>query len=265
MRLSASQITTVQRCMREWAFKYILQIKDTTVSPALTIGKAFHKLCEGSAVGAEDFQGLDVNYPWVHYLKTMYAGYRQVRKEFAPAVAHEIVYEDERMKMYIDEIAVDDTGAWWMIERKTKAKDLPTAKSMIVNELQANIYVSNYENIADDYMLDPSQFQGLLYFTTFKPMERKGKKETPEDFGARMTSETIAWTIPRIYFINDQSTATLNNVIDWAEISCGQAMSLWERNQNYEDIPISTQSCYRYNRPCPYFEKCHAKPDDVYY
>ncbi len=256
MRFSNAQLNTISRCPREYVFKYILKYPDPP-GDALLIGRVFHKLTEGHKLQPSELSELPPGKPWEAYFRAMIAGYNVERARYAPQVFTEVVHEDETVKLIVDEVAADSDGSWWIVERKTASKDFgPKADELGLN-LQTNLYVSRMEQIAEHTFMDPGAFQGVYYFVSYKPMERRKKNEGDLAYGKRFSSSTEGYIIDKEVFREHrkQFEATWQYGLD----SRSRIEEIYSKSQDFRAVPYNTGSCRRFGKPCPYFDKCHTK------
>lgn len=257
MYLSASQLSCLNRCLREWVFRKILKYPEEKTE-ALIIGGLFHRLCEGKTIEEKDMSGLKSGFPWQRYFSTMLAGYKLERAKYpAETAGCEIEWEDEQVKMYIDELAVRPDGRWYMAERKTASAQDQNRRKMLARDMQTGLYVSRRHQIAEKFWLDPGKFAGVLYFITLKPMERLKKGESLEEFGERFTSSTDSWEIPAATILQYQGMVIRS--LSYGEKQREIASESFLQNNRIEDVPCNTASCIRFGKPCPYFKNCHPE------
>lgn len=230
----------------------------------MIIGRAWHELAEGKPLSQTHLSLLDTDFPWVQYFKRMLAGYQLERKRYAPTLFHERVYEKENdIKMIIDEVAHNDKGDWWIIERKTAARDIGDLKrSMLASDLQLGLYSAYRKEYAKEWWLDKDRYQGCVYLVTYKPSERRKKKrgtdeytETIEQFGERLTSSSESVLVENI----DERGAIATR--DYGRKVIDYAADTYAKTSDWRRVPRQTSSCMRFGRPCPFFTQCHGRSD----
>jgi hypothetical protein len=250
--LSASRISCVTRCPREYVCKYHMGLTEKK-SEALLHGSAFHQMLDGKTPDLTDLRAADPEYPWADCLNVMLAGYKaEMQIIGGETAARELDLSTERFRLIVDEVRM--VGAqWFIVENKTATKEPKWAR--LPADVQNLLYVSQRDSIAQTCWVDPADFGGLIYTATLKPQERRKKNETAGDFSARLTSSTISKILRPEAFSSRSFTAT----IDWAEMQMDALDGCWNQSKSLEDIPANTASCERYGSPCPFFEVCHGK------
>ncbi len=260
MRLSPSKIATIFRCPREYAFQYLLNVK-TKKSKPLLFGTAFHQALEGKEPDLVDLKALDPEYPFHSALRTMLAGHKAATAPLPPSMAREVVYETPEIKLVADEFRVEDSGDWFLCENKTASTLDENKRLMLPNEIQMVCYAAHAPFIAETFWLDPAKFAGVIYMTSLKPMERRTKKETIDEFGARLTSTTHVWRYPVDKFrgvVDKWKTLT-----EFAEKRADEVQHVFDRDKGVDRLPCNSASCVRFGNRCPYFEVCLGVTIDV--
>ena len=263
MFISVSQINLALRCQREWIFKYVLKYPEAS-SDNLIIGRVWHSLAEGKPLSSCDIEGLPAEFPWGAYFRRMLAGYAIERKKYAPTFAHELAWlKEDEFKLIIDEIAMNDSGKWWIIERKTRSQDLGIKRQMLGSDLQLGLYAAYRREYANEFWLDPSQYQGCIYIATYKPNQKRLKSrkkdskgewaETTDQWGERMTSSTESVLVTDV----DERGALATRDFGLKVIEYTQ--NAYEKYRDWRPIPSRSESCIRYGKPCPFFTNCHGR------
>ena len=260
--LSASQITCINRCPREYAWKYLLKMKEPPVE-ALAYGSAFHRLTCGEDVDLSSLKSFDPDYPWKESLEVMLAGYREAMKTEPEPVISELEIATEEVKLIVDAILYEPTTEEWFIhEKKTAGKISEVKKRWLVDDVQMLMYVGNTNLIADKIALDPAKFSGVVYTQTLKPSERKKAKESPEEFANRLTSSTEVLKYEPWFF--GAAATKLEKITSWASDRRDSICRMYEQSMDARSVPGNTSSCERYGRPCPYIDACFPCGDTVH-
>jgi hypothetical protein len=259
-RLSASKIACLFRCPREYAFRYILEVKESR-NKALELGTQFHALLEGKNATVDVLRSFDAEYPWGHALRVMKAGYDVAMNLPEKSVAHEVKFENDEISVRIDEIRAGESGCWWMVEHKTASLLSATKKRTIPREIQACCYVAHVAEIAEVAWVAPEKFRGLVYTTTLKPLERRKKDETADKFGERMTSSTVLWQYHEYQL--KHATMQWESMLTWFRTRIEEIHTLYDATKSVESLPGNTAQCERYGNPCPYMDFCHGCEETI--
>ena len=260
MRVSVSQLKTSLRCGREWVFRYVLKYPDKP-SDAIKIGRVFHKLCEGDSLSFSHISSLE-DRPWGAYFRRMLAAHALERRKYAPNFLREQTYEkDGDIKMIVDEIARNDKGEWWIVENKSSTNALGLKAKMLASDLQIGLYSAYRKDYATEWWLDPDKYQGCVYIVTTKPAERRktfkrggfSVPETLEAWGERMTSSAESVLVDQV----DEKGAIATR--DFGRKCIDYYLRVYDKYQDWRPIPIRSESCMRYGKPCPYFSFCHGR------
>lgn len=266
MRVSVSQLKCALRCPREWVYKYILKYPEV-VSDNLYIGRVWHELVEGKNLSdVSDFSNLPVDKPWGVYFRRMLAGYQLERRKYAPSFRMEYEYfKEDDIKLIIDEVARNDAGDWWIIERKTAAQSMGVKSYTLSADLQLGMYSAYRKDYCSDLWLDADRFQGCLYMVTYKPNERRKKSrakatmgewaESMEEWGERMTSSTEVFNVDKI----DEKGAIATR--DFGRKVIDYSINVYDRGNDIDKVPKRLDSCVRYGRPCSFFKHCHGRDE----
>jgi hypothetical protein len=258
-KMSASRISCLLRCPREYAYKYILEVPQAPAKPLL-YGKAFHAMLEGKAPELADLAAMDADYPWGEALKIMLAGYKKAAEPLPAPLAREIHFETDRTQGYIDEVRVGDDARWYICENKTASKLSPIKRALLPRDVQMLCYVGHLCEISQQLWLDPLDFGGVYYLQTLKPMERKKVKETPEQFAGRLTSSTEVWTyLPKEF---DRAHERFEVLQQFGERRAEEVHSVFDVTKTIDHVPHNTAQCERFGNRCPYFTQCHGEVKD---
>ena len=249
MKLSASRITCIQRCQREYIFNYV-EKRPQPKSKALLMGSAWHEVLEGKEPKLEELNQIDPDYPWIDALVAMGKGYDQGFPEHVNEVAREIKFEDDLRLGYIDAVVSDKDG-WWVVECKTRSAEMDDNEAKMLPALiQNQMYHHAAPMISEDLWLDIGDYRGIKYVMTKKPAERRKKTETKEEFGARLTSDTQVIEIPKAVLTGNPEPAMVQALARASEAEAAYQGGI-------ESVPCNTAACFRYNSPCPFFDLCH--------
>jgi hypothetical protein len=248
MRLSVSQMTTLHRCPREWFFQKVMALPQPK-SKALMLGSAFHECLDGNIDTAfDELEAYDPDTPWRAMIGKMLEGYKAKWPKELTEIQREIPIGDgETFLGFIDGVAINDLGNWYLIENKSASSDIDSMDALTSN-LQVAVYEKYMLEVADKLLLDPGLYAGMLYCVTVKPGERRKTKETMEQYGERMTSET------HIYLIEPNvSRVDVGHEILTALITAEPLLTATDPKH----ARGNPSACIRFNSPCPYFARCH--------
>ena len=249
MRLSASKMSCIARCQKEYVFRYI-EKREEAKSKALLFGMAWHYTLEGKEPNLEELNAIDSDYPWIDALVVMGKGYDAGFPEHVNEVQREIKFGDEEVLIgYVDSVISDD--GWWICENKSRSADMDDNEAMMLPALiQTQIYHHAAPEIAEQLWLDIADYRGIKYVCTKKPGERRKKTETKEEYGARLTSETQVIELPKAVLTGNPEPAMVI-----ARARAEEAERAYQGG--IESVPCNTASCFRYNSECPFFSLCH--------
>ena len=259
--ISASQMSTLNRCQREWAIKYILRLPEES-SDALAMGKSFHLLFEGASTEDVPLVGLNINeYPYRAALSVMHQSYIEVMSAYPPESCPEIKIERPGYLGFIDALVIYPDQTWWILERKTAGLIDEDKRFTLPANTQISAYVSHRMEICDAVfatygtILDPDACLGVLYVQTVKPTERLKKSETLDEFAARLTSRTLVWEL---------SMSLLSRSAESFDIAFAQAaqtkqniLKEYEKSRDVRRIGGNDAACKRFGKRCSYFATCY--------
>lgn len=255
--LSASQVSCLQRCDREYLLKYVLKLPDEKTEP-LYFGSAFDYLVDNeNEIDSFDLQGLrETEYPYRAVLKKMVRSAKDATSHLPTVAINQFKISTSLVKGFIDAVRVDGfTGDWFMSERKTASRIEQDKRLMLHNDIQVATYVANAEVVAKELCLDMKRFRGLTYETTQKPAERVKKSETLEEYAERATVKTEVWTVAesmkahctKVHQVTFSAMARKRDDIENTFALCG----------DMHVIPGNTSQCFRFGSKCQFFNVCH--------
>ena len=255
--LSVSQVNSLKTCPRQYVFKHILKEREFK-NKNLLVGTAFHKMLEGKDVEAE-LKELPAEYPHRAVLKKMKRVYEDATAQLPKVIAREVNFRVDSGQFeimgYVDAVRVGDDG-WYLGEEKTAAVIDENKKNMLAFDLQICTYMYSQAAIARQVGVD-KPFKGLIYTATTKPSEKVKKTETLEEFAARATVETRVWKV------EDTPPERIKLIVEtefnWAQKTKQEIEATWiSSGENLDAIPSNSHSCFKFNTPCNYFEKCYG-------
>ena len=253
-RLSASQISCIFRCPREYAFNYIEHVPQPK-SEALHFGSQFHEALNDKAWNISELEASDPDYPWSDALNVCLDGFMQATRSWYPAIAKEHWVETEDTILIVDQIGGEIQNGWWLTEFKTAGRLDENKRLLLPSEIQCLMYMGSLKEIADSLWLDPADCRGLRYTTTVKPAERRKKTESKEAFAKRLTSETHIWEYRADEFASAKQKK--DGLMSYARKLQTEIHGLYDAAHDPRLLPASTANCARWGQPCPYFFRCH--------
>lgn len=261
--ISKSQAECLEECPRKFAYRYIEKVPEPKKSKALAIGSAFHALIEGDNA---TFDSLTMElerdaYPHGPVLKKMKLSYDEATHELPQVKKAEVEFLHESparvlVKGYVDAVRVEPSGAWFISETKTASSVDKNKHLLLSSDLQVATYVAARAQVALAVMVDPALFQGVIYSITTKPRERLGKKESADEYVARCSVETHVWKLgPEIV---ERAEKIAYAKYTYADEMRSYIKSVYQKSGNADLVPQNQKSCFNYNSPCPYFERCYG-------
>lgn len=255
--LSASQVSCLQRCEREYLFKYVLKLQEEKSEP-LYFGSAFDKLVDApEEIDSFDLEGLSEHeYPYRAVLKKMVEHANRTTAHLPKVKVTQFPIETGAVKGYIDAVRVDDSGDWMLAERKTAGRVEEEKRLMLHNDIQVATYVAHADLVAKELGLDLKRFKGLSYETTQKPTERLKKSETLGEFAARATVATYVWAVPES--LKAHCTNIFYTTFSAAKKRKEEIEKTYFNSGNIFCIPGTSAQCFRYGSKCSFFNQCHG-------
>lgn len=252
VRLSASQVTTLFRCPREWIYKYVLQYK-TEPAQALAFGTAFHAVMDGQE---PDMRGLDESgYPYNQALKVMRDAANKELAALPEEVAREVRIERPGMLGFVDKVVAKPNGKWKIVDYKTCSVFDKNSPAMVPGEIQMITYVAMRQEVADACDLLAEDFDGIAYIKIRKPTERRKKAESVVDLASRLTCEARTYNFSKNHF--HQADVIFETTYSYARHLLAYAKETYERNYSPTAVAGNQQACVRYGKPCPFFGFCY--------
>lgn len=260
MHISASQIATIQRCDREYLFKYIMKMAEEP-STALFMGTAFHEVVDTPELLATMcFPMLNESkYPYKRVISKMVKAHKIATQGLPSVTAKEVKISHRvggvEVLGFVDAVR-SSQDSWYLSERKTAGR-IETAKQLYLkNEIQVAGYISARDVIAAQLDLNLEAFQGLTYETAEKPQQRMGKRDTPDLFALRATSKAVVWTVPASEYAHCRKV--FHASVTWADERREKISRVFGVNHDMFEIPGNTAACTRWGQKCSYFKVCHG-------
>jgi PD-(D/E)XK nuclease superfamily len=263
-RLSYSSATLLQSCSRRyWHYKVNKTKFDEDYVDdyaAFNVGKAFHyvlettlhkrgglrKLIENSCkqFNVEDDKAM-IHAMVLRYLEVHNASGLEV-------VKCELEISNEFFLGFIDAVAVEPDGGWWIIDLKTAASVSPLTFARLKGDTQLNLYASFAAIIAEHCGLDPNLFRGARYRTTKKSKLKRKLGESYDEFVKRIQNSVESYdAIVPVELMRPAEFLARHKEL--------HALSLKLRNKRTKTTGTCNFSqCESYFRPCPYFSNCHG-------
>lgn len=260
--LSHSSANTLRSCETRY---YHYKIAKTPNDPdyveeqeSLMIGKAVHLSLEQTlhSYDKESF------YHWTNYACSQFGLTEMIipiqamvfklmklqRGEGLYAVACEHEIKTEFVGGFIDLIARNEEGDWWIIDVKTAARLQPLTIAKLANDYQLNLYAAHADMIARDLGLDSKRFKGCRYRVVTKSGAAARPNETLMSYIKRTDS-----TIRAHEFIIDIEQMNPEAILKEHRELYRRARKLFEGAKPSKDYA----NCSSFFRPCPYWSKCH--------
>lgn len=253
MPITASQITTFQRCREEYRLSYRKLLRPFSDSPALVFGTAIHKGLELFFLGKDKAECLDVMEEYLsdpfHVAKArvLMAGYmKHYENDEIEALAVEKEFSFGRYGGKIDAVAKIN-GKVYVVEHKT-ASDTPDVYwQKLAFDHQIQLYMAGARSLG----FEP---EGVLYDVLIKPRARPKASEAPEAFLLRVR-DLIKEDMPAFYRRRivkpSDDFALLETIANDIEHVSRDACQ-----------PRSPGACVRYNQPCPFITLCSGEVNE---
>ncbi len=254
--LSISQMSVLNSCAREWVYRYVLR-EQTDMPAYVHVGRAFHEVVAGQATpDTVDLKGVDeTQYPYRAALGVMSESYKHVMSSQGVPLLQEFRFEGTDTCGVVDGVQLWPNGQWSLVERKTVGR-VDDDKTLTLHEdLQVATYVAHLEFIAAEALLNPKDFLSVLYTQTTRPPERRGKLESIEDYGKRLTSHTHVTVVPAERIRRDNARWAYHLAKSRKE----DVLSIYAESENPLDVPGNTQNCIKFGTRCGFFERCHGE------
>jgi len=276
--LSYSASNELETCEFKYAcrkmYKVEPDIEDDTV--ALRWGSACHKILEDTDWVASNFN-LDIyDNALVEYgfkLKgesgkllildeqVCYGVYaaavsllQLAKKQKLETVACEFEIKLPYLYGFIDRICKEESGGWWIQDLKTSARIMEAElAARLIRDKQLNLYAlpEVIEMICNQYNLEAENFRGVRYTVAFKTKAKVKTKEKLKDYTERNQPKVLDFEIPAEKL--DGKTILSEHLAKITRASKLRA-GLETPIRNY-----GSNSCFAYNKPCPYFSQCYGK------
>jgi hypothetical protein len=211
-RLTASSLATLTGCMRKYYFRYELGLQHTSESSALTFGSAWHRAMEERWKGGDAETALNaacwlpktdkLDELQVATLTGLLTGYYKIYdhdpiKELRPEQEFQFPLTGSRsfdVAGKIDGLGIHEDGRPLLLEHKTTSDSLEPDSDYWLR-LRCNNQIMQYCHAARTC---GHPVELILYDVTRKPSIRQKTKETVEEYGARLTADTLER--PTFYF-----------------------------------------------------------------
>lgn len=209
-RLTASGLATLCGCMRKYFYSYELGLKHTSEAFALTFGSAWHRAMEARWQGKTAEEALTaaigdvstLDELQIATLTGLLTGYYecydhdpikelQPEREFLFPLAGSRTFD---IAGKIDGLGIHEDGRPLLLEHKTTI-DSVEPNSDYWSRLRCNSQIMQYCHAARTC---GTPVELILYDVTRKPSIRQRANETVEEYGARLTADTLKR--PEFYF-----------------------------------------------------------------
>ena len=251
-QLSQSSMKTLFSCPAKYAHKKVFNTPmdaDYEEADSLGFGKAFHKVLEESLhTNATDksilnaMEEFNVEKDQKDPLTHMLNNYLKVHKASGLKVIKcELQIATPEFIGYIDFIAIDNSGGWWLGDNKTAGRHDPSILSRLHRDYQLNLYshfVDWIQNALPE--LEGRVFRGFRYRQSIKSKAK--------------TLKGLIEGTPTYDIIVEASALEPKKA--WEEFLL--AHSVAESLHNGEEARRNYGACNDYFRPCEYFSQCHG-------
>lgn len=261
IQLSYSSAKTLLSCEQKyWHYKVNKSPvdPDSEQSDALAVGKAFHTTVELSnhkqfvkeyLLKAVKENECEEHIALIEAMAKNYVEYH--RYSGLKVVKCELGIQDDTFLGYIDAIATDSEGGWWIIDLKTAGRYDPSIIPTLPLDPQLNLY-SSYASRIEEMLpeLKGFTFRGTRYRIVTKSTMAQKAKETLEKYVERLQGSVkcVDISIP-VTAMNPQGAKERHTEV-------------WQRASKLHggEAPLKNYgSCMAYFRPCEYFSQCHGK------
>ena len=261
--LSHSSANLLRGCEQKYVYYKVLGIEKDSDSEQsednFNVGKAVHFILEQMLheFNEPDFftwlerAGLefDINHKIELVAALAFRLFKLHKKEGLHVVECEYRIHTNHVLGYVDLIASDDAGGWWIIDVKTAAKLYDFTVAKLHNDYQLNLYAAHYKLIAKDLKLDPDKFLGCRYRVVTKSR------------AALKKDEQILSYIKR----TQKGISALEVIVPVAMMKPDAVLkehrALWRRAKKLHEgskAQCNYGHCSSFFRPCEYWSKCHG-------
>jgi RecB family exonuclease len=279
--ITNSELKCLRRCIREHHYRYELRYRANGPEAApLRFGTLMHELLEDwwtskndeLVVDAELFAKLDVDPFERARLVAMMTGYHarwrddplevlHVEHQFAvplidPLSGFSLAWV---LAGKIDAVVRDKKGQVWIVEHKTTSENIE-AGAPYWQKLSLDSQLSVYWHAVQELGYAP---RGVIYDVLVKPSQkplkantRRDADETPDEYCARL--QEVIKADPDRYYQRGNVVRLSQEVWD-AGVDIAQYVHLLEHANRNEDWPRNPDSCFKFGRPCDYFEVCTGR------
>lgn len=252
VKLSYSSMKTLQSCQQRYSHYKITNTPhdaDYEESDALGLGKAVHQVLE-TTLHMDYSQDLIMKAMLDHnvdaedsaLIEVMLRKYTQYHKKSGLRVVKcELGIETDRYIGFIDALAVDETGGFWIIDLKTAGRHDPNTLPQLPKDMQLNLYAHFAETLPDFVKeLKGLEFRGCRYRQIIKS---KAKTASGLEKGVQIYDIEIP-----VSMMDPEGAWSLFNEVHDLAIELNQGLA---PKKNYG-------ACFNFFSPCPYFSKCHG-------
>lgn len=270
-KLSYSSFAQFIGCKRKYFLRKVTKAKvDTDVeqdTKALRFGTAFHALLEdckhlpqnlnvGLIKKAAEKEKLDPVVDGSH-LFALLRHYKKVRTiSNLEVVNFEIEVNTPNFLGYVDFVAKDKDGGWWIGDLKTASMFSPLTVAKLHTDWQLNLYAKHVQEIASQANLKVEDFKGCLYTVAVKSKLKHKDGETFKDYATRLTGSVSCYEVPIPKEEMDPEAVYETFKLAHAEIKSVHKMSGVAATKfatpNYGN-------CNAYFKSCEYWSQCHGK------
>jgi hypothetical protein len=261
MRISYSSSSEFSSCEQKWWYRKVANYPadaDCADKKALGYGKAVHTIMErsqwirpmsdsaASALIQAACEENDVHYQSAYYVAicacSLWAHHAASGLTIV-GIEEELATPD--FIGFIDAVAKDAAGRYWIIDLKTSSlmQDLTFAR--LAYDTQLNMYAHYRGLLEEKYPGITDNFAGCAYRVVQKPYEKKGKN-------CQMLKETLP---------SEEASVTTVFIVASDLDTAGTAMkfeAVAKRMNACTEPTRNRQSCVAWNTPCDYWSHCHG-------
>jgi hypothetical protein len=184
---------------------------------------------------------------WIYYPKNLSAfASIQAEKEFRIPIGKDIVFVGK-----IDGL-VEKDGKLWIRELKTTSMSFEQFEKRSLNASQGTAYVWAMQKLA-------YPVQGIIYDFVKKPLLRKGRNETIDQFGSRIINDYKER--PSEYFKRHYSYRS-PEAIELFEKDLISSLAELQTRIDLVSWPRNPDQCWNFNSECPFRKICFTKEPD---
>lgn len=281
IRSSHSENQSFLNCRRKWMHQYVKRVEPMKKGNPLIVGQAVHAFIEHyykfggkdldhaykrfqepfeavnqALLSPEDQKEFEVQRAIGFGMCGTYAkAYRQDFDEFDQFLleqhAEMVLPNGHKYHGYIDVLAKDATGTWWIIETKTAAFQSNTDNYF--QDVQINSQISGYMHLAKQIL---GKFpEGVIYNVLFKTKIRPRVGEGMRGFLKRVQMEYEKYYMTKPYFARERITIGQRQLDRWLK-NCDQVVRNMAEALERKEFYANTGQCKSFFGACEFLDAC---------